>query len=315
MDFTVIICTYNRSNNLPDCFKALEDQQNVEELDWEVLLVDNNSSDDTKEVVMNYANKSMIKIRYVHEKQQGLNYARNLGMREVRGEYFSYVDDDILVNKVWLRSIYDAFINNNADAVGGRIHLDKSIKLPKWILPDMYGFLGYQDLGEVPFQMDGKKNYPFGGNMAFSRKITKKVGLFNPKLGRKGEGKARKELFKGAETDYFHRLSDIENHRIFYAPDAIVYHQIQDFQLEKKYFRTIHFNAGFQKAFFDDTSYNRLIAGVPLFLYGQFFRNAGKYLVQVIQKGSDQAFRQQMTTGNFLGMILGYHKKYKDQKH
>ena len=315
MDFTVIICTYNRSDNLPECLKALEDQQDVEELDWEVLVVDNNSTDNTKEVVENYAHKSIIKIRYAHEKQQGLNYARNLGMREEKGDYFSYVDDDILVNKVWLRSIYDAFIENNADAVGGRIHLDESITLPKWVLPELYGFLGYQDLGETSFQMDGKKNYPFGGNMAFSRKIAKKVGLFNPRLGRKGEGKTRNELFKGAETDYFHRLSDIEKHRIFYAPDAIVYHQIKDFQLEKKYFRTIHFNAGFQKALFDDPSYNRVIAGIPLFLYSQFFRNAGKYLAQVMKNGPDKAFRQQMTAGNFLGMILGYHKKYKDQKH
>ena len=106
MDFTVIICTYNRSNNLPECLKALEDQHNVEELDWEVLVVDNNSTDNTKEVVENYARKSTIKIRYAHEKQQGLNYARNLGMREEKGDYFSYVDDDIVVNKVWLRSIY-----------------------------------------------------------------------------------------------------------------------------------------------------------------------------------------------------------------
>ena len=89
MDFTVIICTYNRSNNLPNCLKALEDQQNVEELDWEVLVVDNNSSDDTKEVVRNFADNSKIKIRYVHEKQQGLNYARNLGMVEARWSYSS----------------------------------------------------------------------------------------------------------------------------------------------------------------------------------------------------------------------------------
>ena len=169
MEFTVIICTYNRASNLPRCLDALAAQQAVDGREWEVLVVDNNSTDNTPEVVADLAEKLPIKVRYAHESEQGLNYARNTGIRESMGKYFSYVDDDILVSPVWLTSLFEAFEANDADAVGGRIHLDPSITLPKWIRPDtdMLGFLGYQDFGENALRLDGNNRYPFGGLRPF----------------------------------------------------------------------------------------------------------------------------------------------------
>lgn len=287
------------------CLGALSRQQGVEGLAWEVLVVDNNSSDDTRKTVERLAGELPINIRYSFEPQQGLNYARNRGAQEAKGEYFCFVDDDIHVSQKWLKALFETLKSNDADAAGGRIHLDDSIELPGWIKPEMYGFLGYQDFGDEPFQMDGMKKYPFGGNMAFHRRVIEKIGLFNPKLGRKGSGQKRSELFKGAETDYFHRLATAGG-RVFYAPEAIVYHQILPFQLTKRYFRTIHYNAGFQKALTDDAAYPRTMLGAPLFLYNQLVRNTWRYLVQLLTKGPDWAFRQQMTAGHFLGMVLGY---------
>ena len=305
MDFSVIICTYNRARNLPACTAALAAQEDVAGLEWELVVVDNNSSDDTRRTVKDLANKFPVQLQYVFEGQQGLNHARNRGIIESRGEYFAFVDDDILVSRRWLASLYHTLEGNDADAAGSCIHLDEHVRLPKWINHDMYGFLGYQDYGPTPFRMDGMKQYPFGGNMSFNRRVVDRVGLFNTKLGRKGAGRKRSELFKGAETDYFHRLAEA-GARVFYTPDAVVYHQVQSFQLQKRYFRTIHFNAGYQKAFFDGVVYRRTFAGVPLFLYLQFARNLGLYLYQIAARGIDRAFRQQMTVGHFAGMIFGY---------
>ncbi len=308
MQFSVIICTYNRSHNLPACVGRLAQQQGVEDLEWELVIVDNNSADATRETVERLAAESPIRIRYAFEKEQGLNYARNHGVLASTGKYFCFVDDDILVSPHWLAALYSALERNDADAVGGRIHLDDSTPLPAWINPEMYGFLGYQDYGDTPFQMDGFRRYPFGGNMAFNRRVVDRIGLFNPKLGRKGSGQKRGGLFKGAETDYFHRLAEAGG-RIYYQPEAIVYHQILPFQLTKRYFRTIHFNAGYQKAFTDPKNHGRQLLGVPLFLFPQFARAVGKYLVQAATTGPDRAFRQQMTAGHFLGMIFGYSKR------
>ena len=311
MEFTVIVCTYNRAGNLPRCLGALAAQGGVEGREWEVLVVDNNSSDRTPAMVAELAQKLPINIRYTRETEQGLNYARNTGIRESTGKYFSYVDDDIEVSKIWLASLLEAFEANDADAVGGRIHLDPSVTLPKWIRPDtdMMGFLGYQDFGDAPLRLDGRQRYPFGGNMAFNRRVVERIGYFNPKLGRKGTGRKRSELFKGAETDYFHRLTASGEVRIFYAPNAIVYHLIMPFQLEKKYFRTIHFNAGFQKAFHDDTDHPSRLFGIPRFYFSQLARGVSKYLLQVSAKGPDWAFRQQMNLAHMLGTMLGYRKQ------
>lgn len=305
MQFSVVICTYNRSHNLPGCIERLARQEGVDGLDWEVVVVDNNSTDDTEAVVERLAAEAPIAIRYVFEGEQGLNYARNRGVAESEGGYFCFVDDDILVGPGWLAALHAALEQNDADAVGGRIHLDESLVLPPWIRPDMYGFLGHQDYGDEPFQMDGKERYPFGGNMAFNRRVVDRIGHFNPKLGRKGAGQKRGELFKGAETDYFHRLAKAGG-RIYYEPKAVVYHQILPFQITKRYFRTIHSNAGYQKAFTDQTDYPRTLGGIPLFLFPQFARGVGRYASQLARNGPDWAFRQRMTVGYLLGMMRGY---------
>lgn len=314
MDFTVIICTYNRSGNLPSCLAALARQEGVDGIDWEVLVVDNNSSDDTAQVVANLGRDLPIKIRYAREAQQGLNYARNRGVSSSAGTHFTFVDDDIHVSPRWLAALQRAFGETDADAIGGRIHLDPSIELPRWVIPgsETAGFLGYQDFGEQPFRMDGRSRYPFGGNMSFHRRVVDRIGLFDPKLGRKGEGRKRGELFKGAETDYFRRLAARGNARIFYEPDAVVFHRVQPYQLKQRYFLTIHFNAGYQRAFYDVRELRRRMFGVPLFLYAQLTRAVGRYLGLLVMRGPSQAFRQLMTVGHFLGTMAGYRNARKE---
>ena len=310
MDFSVIVCTYNRAANLPRCLGALSRQQGVQDLRWEVLVVDNNSSDGTRAEVQRLAQLLPITVRYAHEKQQGLNYARNTGIRESAGTCFSYVDDDIEVSPQWLSALHRSFVAHDADAVGGRIHLDPQVVLPKWIRDqETKGFLGFQDFGDDPFRMDGRRRYPYGGNMAFNRRVVERIGYFNPLLGRKGEGRKRSELFKGAETDYFHRLADSGEVSIWYAPEAIVYHQVQPFQLRKKYFRTIHSNAGYQRAFYDTAEFPHTLFGVPRYLYPMLLSGMAEYLRQAVVDGPDAAFRQQMTVGHMIGTMLGYHRR------
>jgi glycosyltransferase involved in cell wall biosynthesis len=310
MDFSVIVCTFNRAGNLPRCLGALARQQGVAQMTWEVLVVDNNSTDDTRAAVARLACELPITVNYAHEKQQGVNYARNTGIRASSGIYFSYVDDDIEVSPQWLSSLYSNFVANDADAVGGRIHLDPNTTLPKWIRDDeTKGFLGFQDFGDESFRMDGRRRYPYGGNMAFHRRVVARIGYFNPLLGRKGEGRKRSELFKGAETDYFHRLADSGDVCIRYEPNAIVFHQVQPFQLRKKYFRTIHSNAGYQRAFYDASEFPRTILGVPRYLYTMLLSSMFEYLRQLLVSGPDVAFRQQMTVGHMIGTMLGYHRR------
>ena len=230
MDISIIVCTYNRVDNLKDCFDCLASQEISSNFSWEVLLVDNNSSDHTQQFTQDYAAQCNFLLRYTFESKQGLSHARNHGINASSGAILIFIDDDIRVSRNWLQSIYNTFDTQQCDSVGGRIHIESAAKLPKWIKPELYGFLGYQDFGNEPHPIDGYKEFPFGGNMAIRRSIFNKVGLFDTEMGRKGTGLKKEELFKGEETDFFHRLADAGG-KFYYQPDALVLHKILAHQL------------------------------------------------------------------------------------
>jgi len=310
MDVSVVICTYNRSYNLARCLGGLARQEGVESLLWEVVLVDNNSRDDTPRVVETLTRSLPLRIRYTFEAEQGLSAARNRGIREAQGRYLLFIDDDILVTPSWLRAAWNAFQNTGADAVGGRIHLDPNVSLPEWINRDLQGFLGYQDYGDRPFVLDGFEKYPFGGNMAVTREALVRVGGFNTQYGRKGEGKSRRELFKGEETHFFRRLARAGG-TIVYEPAMLVYHRVEPHQLRPGYFRRIHFNAGYQKGFLEGVSAGRALAGVPLYLIPQTFRAMVKWLEMAVHRGPARAVRQEMNVGYFLGILYGSYQRHR----
>ncbi|HBB41319.1 MAG: glycosyl transferase family 2 [Nitrospirae bacterium CG18_big_fil_WC_8_21_14_2_50_70_55] len=308
MELSVILCTYNRCQNLAPCLAAVARQEGLDSVAWEVVVVDNNSTDATRATVERLAAELPIHLRYCFAADQGLSHARNRGIEEAAGRYLCFMDDDITVTPGWLAALYHCFLDHDCDAAGGPIHLHPPRPLPAWIRPDMQGFLGFRDLGPEVRQLDGRREFPFGGNMAFDRRVVERIGLFDTALGRKGEGRRRAELFKGEETDYFHRLAGAGG-VIFYVPDALVFHQVLEHQLHKRFFRTLHYNAGLLAARRDPECYPHTLAGVPLFLFRQLLRAALRYLWQVARHGPSFAFRQQMTAGYFLGRVAGYARR------
>lgn len=305
MDFTIVLCTYNRAANLPDCIAHSAVQQDTDGIDWELLVVDNNSNDDTASVVERLQREHPISIRYAFEPKQGLSNARNCGIRESKSTRVIFIDDDILVTPLWLNAYAKTFAARDCDAVGGRIRVRSTIPLPAWIRPEMMGFLGQLDFGDDPCQLDGLDRAPFGGNMAFHRRALDRVGDFDPTLGRKGSNDDAEGLFKGEETEYFRRLVT-GGGTIWYAPDAAVAHHILPYQLERRFFLTIHFNEGYRKARSAPIAEGRALLGAPLYLYNQTLRSLGRYLGQSLRHGPNSSMRQLMTTANFLGRIRGH---------
>ena len=269
VDFTVIVCTYNRSGNLPSCLAALAGQEGAEGIDWEVLVVDNNS---TRRHASRWWRSSVASCRSAFatsgKPEQGLNYARNRGVSSSTRHAFHvrrrrHPGEPAVARRA--RTRRSAGTTRTRSAAGFTSIRRSSCRPGSCPGSEIAGFLGYQDFGDEPFRMDGRSRYPFGGNMSFHRRVVDRIGLFDPKLGRKGEGRKRGELFKGAETDYFHRLAATGDARIFYEPRAIVYHRVQPHQLRQRYFLTIHFNAGYQRAFYDGKSYAAGCSGFRFF--------------------------------------------------
>lgn len=215
---SVIICTYNRCHLLRGVFDSLVNQSVDKEL-YEVIVIDNNSTDNTQEITEDYV-KRYDNFRTVIEKNQGLSNARNRGYQEAYGDYVAYIDDDAKATPEWCEKIINAFLNVNPEpvAVGGEILPFYEQKPPAWFKDELEiktygkrtGFL------EMPV---GKCGF-FGSNMTFKRDILEKYGGFSPEYGMSGENIGGCE-----ETELFLRICKKDPY-FWYDPEILVFHLV-----------------------------------------------------------------------------------------
>jgi glycosyltransferase involved in cell wall biosynthesis len=218
---TVVICTYNRCHLLADCLASMACQG----LDGiEVLVIDNNSSDETARVVADVI-KLNPSIRYVFEEREGLSYARNRGWLEARGAIVAYIDDDARAAPDWCEKIVSAFSTCTPEpaAVGGPIFPFVCRAAPWWYVPE----LETRTWGaEAHFLESTAASYGFSGsNMAFKKQSLQDVGGFDPEYGMQG-GETR----MGEETELFTRLFRV-GALLWYDPAIRVSHLVPSSQL------------------------------------------------------------------------------------
>src|SRR5262249_25559041 len=133
MDITVIVCTYNRCQSLAKALGSVAASTLPDSVEWEVIVVDNNSSDKTREVVEDFCRRHPGRFGYVSEPKQGLSHARNAGVRKARGDIVAFMDDDIIVEPTWLRELTSALYNGQCAGAGGRILLERNFSPPRWL--------------------------------------------------------------------------------------------------------------------------------------------------------------------------------------
>ena len=216
---SVIICTYNRERYIA---QALERVSKTECADYEILVVNNNSTDSSEAKIQAFMEANpAVPVRYFVETKQGLSNARNRGMAESRGDVFVFLDDDSLVQGDYLRTLDEYLtMNPQADAFGGRIEpLFDECPRPKWLCRWSMGWVSALDMGEAVREFEGKA-FPIGANMGIRRAMAEKVGPFNPELGRKGGN-----MDAGEEKDMFRRIRAAGG-TIWYFPGLRVQHVI-----------------------------------------------------------------------------------------
>lgn len=228
---SVIICTYNRDKYIYNVLKSIADNDLATD-GYEIVLINNNSTDNTDAECRRFAmDYSEINFHVFIEKNQGLSYARNRGIKESKGDILVYVDDDATVNKEYLRT-YTAFFTSHPEAMaaGGPIQPVYETEAPSWMSHYTKNLItGYLYYGnDVKEFTNGR--YPGGGNAAYRKEVFDRIGLFNVELGRKGNSLAGAE-----EKDIFDKMGGL-GMRFFYLPDAILYHIIQPVKLTKDYF-------------------------------------------------------------------------------
>lgn len=236
---SLIIPTHNRAEQL---IRALESLivQTMPRDEWECVVVNNNSTDDTPARFAAFANEHpALRLRMVDETEPGVSYARNRGFAEASAPYVAFIDDDEHVNADFIRAYVDFFDAHPAAVVaGGRIVAEYTTGRPAWMSKyTEQPIANAMDFGrEVrPFP---KGRVPGGGNMAFRRAGVASYGGFDPTLGRVG-----RMLIGGEENDFFERLLH-GGETIWYVPDAVMWHVIPPEKLRADYFRRLCYNVG-----------------------------------------------------------------------
>ena len=182
---SVIVCTYNRSGSLLDTLDSLANMVVSKSVDWEVLVVDNNSTDDTKKITEAFIDRGNHHFRYLLEPVQGLSFARNRGINTSGGRILAFTDDDVLVDKNWLMKIIETIELYNADCVGGKVLPLWLAPRPRWLPDNLLNVLAMLDLGEdvIEFGRDAHRDL-YGANFAFKKEFFLKHGLFDVRFGR-----------------------------------------------------------------------------------------------------------------------------------
>lgn len=236
---TVIICTYNRAKYMGPLLESIA-ANDLEKSEYEILLVDNNCTDNTHEVCETFAKAHKdVNFRYVVETEQGLSAARNRGIKEAKGEIIVYIDDDALVDSNYLRSYVEWFATHpETMACGGPIEPLYETSEPKWMSPYVKSLLtGWMNYGtqvrEFPHGL-----YPGGGNAAYRKIVFEQVGLFNTALGRKGGN-----LMGSEEKDIFDKMTTL-GMPILYLPTPVLHHIIPQMKLEPAYFERLTLQIG-----------------------------------------------------------------------
>lgn len=239
---SVVICTYNRAHLLGRTLEALCDESVGFSVD--VIVVDNNSADDTKDVVT-ACQRSLsgpISLRYLFEPVQGLSVARNTGVGEACGSIVAFLDDEAVPSRNWLSETKALFDEKpEVSAAGGPIDPEFEIPRPEWLSVALEPYYTILDLGEASISFP-RKCYPFGASMAFRRDILEK-DPFPTHLGRRGT-----LLLSMEETELFKRVL-VAGGQIYYHPGMRVRHFVPKERLTKDWiFERLYFQ-GVSKAF------------------------------------------------------------------
>jgi glycosyltransferase involved in cell wall biosynthesis len=216
-----------------------------EHLPWEIILVDNNSSDATRETCAQF--EKILPLRYVFESRQGLSCARNRGVREARGQLFLFTDDDVTVDPRWVASYLEgAESQPDADFFGGKIIPVWEKKPPAWLAMHsenrLVGISMCFSKGETPRFLERAETPFFGANMGFRRAVFQDGFFFREDLGRKGCNCISYE-----EAEFMQRLL-ARGCRGFYLPAAIIYHHNDPARMTEGYLRSFFYGAGVSEA-------------------------------------------------------------------
>lgn len=298
--FSMVICTFNRADQLGDALNtALFQETDADAFRYEVIVVDNNSTDSTRSLIESFLEAGHTNLRHFFEGRQGRSYALNTALAAVRGEYYTIVDDDFLLPRDWLQKIHEG-IRRRSDAsyFAGKVLPKWSAAPPDWLTQEHWSAIAMADFGETEFESSSHNRVCLLA-CTFRTADVKALGGYDARLGVRGRS------IGGAEDFEIHTRLWSNGKKGVYLPHVHFFHRVEAERLSKRYHRRWHRGHGRTYAIMRDLETegtgSRLL-DVPLYMYRELIEGLVKLAHLSVARRSAAAF----TAETRLWFIVGF---------
>jgi len=300
----VVVPTYNRSALLRKTIQSLLSAPVPEGLDVTIIVVDNNSKDDTRDVVLTMQAGAKLSVEYVQQPLQGLSHARNAGIGAGKGDLVGVIDDDEEVQEDWYKTVAREFGDPETQFIGGPYLPNCEIDLPDWLPPGYNGVIGIVEARpRQPFGESFPGNLQ-GGNAVFRREVFERVGLYDVHLGRAGKG-----LLSEEDAEFYRRLL-AAGLRGFHVPDLAIYHYIPATRLTRRYYRRWCFWRGVSQGIADKKQREnvRYLFTIPRYRVMRGIDGVFDIPRNIFSRSaSGKSFARELSFWGLLGFVYGKH--------
>ena len=306
---TLLIATYNRAELLDETLTSIRALRVRTGRQWDVIVVDNNSTDGTRAVVERQARDFPVPLRYLFEGHQGRSSALNTGIAAASGDVIAMTDDDVRVETGWLEAACVALEDPSIAYAGGPVSPIWGAPPPVWLdltRGDLWGTIAIQNHGDAPFFYEEARKVPLGANMAARRSLFVTIGGFRADLGRSSG-----RIVMGQEVPELLMRARAAGLRGVYLPAMRVHHHIPAQRLTRAYFRAWWYGKGVSRSALErmqpitelgvDLRETPHVLRVPRYMYGSALRDLAGLVKNLALGRTAEAFRHEMMLMFFAG--------------
>lgn len=311
---SILICTYNRAALLGETLASLQKLHRPPDCRVEVVVVDNNSTDETPLVIREATRTAhAFPLISMHENRQGKSFALNTALGRATGDVLALADDDVLPSPEWLHRIVEAFRTRDVTFVFGKV-LPRWERVPPPVLmtkeaQDIWGPLALVDYGNEAqeYRADNVvQRLPIGANLSFSRAAIIQIGGWRTDLG-----KVNNTLISGEDHEIFQHLRRAGLYSGYYDPAAAVWHFVPAARVTRRYFRKWFFWHGKTQALMLEDLYPGLdmstvsrMAGIPWFAVRQGLQQLARWLMSSVSGNPLAVFVNQLQVLQYAGFFI-----------
>jgi len=304
LQLDIVVATYNRGPFLRQLLRSLLRAAPPDEMVVRIFVVDNNSSDETAQVIAEVAPDFDSRFFHVIERRPGKSHALNTGIAMGSGDLVAFLDDDEVVSPGWYRAIAQAFADPGVDFISGRSTARWPVPVPEWLPADYPAVVGIVDGGPRVREFHSDYNGTFhGGNSVIRRAVLSRVIPFSPDLGPRRD----RRLLCCEDEEMHLRLLDA-GARGLYVPTLLIEHFVHPGRISRRYHRQWCFWRGVSKSRLHARHPSGLptIGGVPRFLFGVAARGLLRMTpLPFIGRHAPQRFSSELALWDLAGFVYG----------